>query len=72
MIPDKLFVPQKTEAEKLTSCDSQIESCLKIIRQELTKRKQIARNWEDFINSMITNGLDYFEDDFNTMKGKRK
>lgn len=41
MIPDKLFVPQKTEAEKLQSIDISIESCLKILMQELNKRRKI-------------------------------
>lgn len=42
MIPDKLFVPQKTEAEKLQSIDSSIESCLKILRQEIRKRSELT------------------------------
>jgi len=46
MIPDKLFVPQKTEAEKLASIDSQIESCLKILYQEIEKRAELSKNPE--------------------------
>ena len=39
MIPDKLFVPQKTEEEKLASIDSCIESSLRSLVHDLIKKR---------------------------------
>lgn len=33
----------KTEEEKLRACDSSIESCLKILEQELEKRRRLSK-----------------------------
>lgn len=44
MITEKLFVPSKTDSEKLQSIDSSIESCVKIIRQELIKRAESTQD----------------------------
>jgi hypothetical protein len=54
MIPDKLFVPSKTDSEKIQSLDSCIESCLRMLEQDLQKRKELSPvNWDDYGNFLI-------------------
>lgn len=54
---------------KLERIDSSIESCIKILEQELSKRKVAAPDWEDYTNQML-GSLGIFKDDFNVMKVK--
>jgi hypothetical protein len=42
MIPDKLFVPHKTEPEKLAEIDSCIESAIKILKNEIKRRADLS------------------------------
>jgi hypothetical protein len=60
MIPDKLFVPSKTDSEKLQSLDSCIESCIKIIRQELIKRAESTEDPE--VHMPLANAVDCLND----------
>jgi hypothetical protein len=69
MIPDKLFVPSKTDSEKLQSLDSCIESCLKMLKQDLEKRKSLRPGWDMYINNVL-NDLKIFEGDFEILKDK--
>lgn len=55
---------------KLERIDSSIESCIKILREELNNRKSLPTGWEVYTCHMIES-LDRFEDDFNVMKGKK-
>lgn len=62
MIPDKLFVPQKTEAEKLAEIDSCIESAIKILRNEIKRRAQISTEaHEHYYLSEMDSSLRYIE-----------
>lgn len=57
------------QTPKLDRIDSSIESCIKILEQELSKRKVADPGWEDHISQMLCD-LCTFKDDFNVMKVK--
>jgi hypothetical protein len=59
MIPEKLFVPSKTDSEKIQSINSSIESCVKIIRQELIKRAESTEDTD--IHEAIASGMDHLD-----------
>jgi hypothetical protein len=69
MIPNKLFVPSKTDSEKIQSLDSCIENCLKMIRQDLESRKYLQPGWEIYIDNMLKD-LKVTESDFEILKDK--
>lgn len=50
------------QTPKLERIDSSIESCIKILDQELSKRKVAAPDWEDYTNQML-GALGIFKDD---------
>lgn len=58
------------QTPKLERIDSSIESCIKILEQELIKRADEAPEWDYYIYQM-TADLQSFKDDFNVMKGKK-
>ena len=64
---EKILLPEKTEEEKLRSIDVSIESCLKIIRQELEKRRQLDPGWDDHTDFILTEYLNPLNDEFNKM-----
>jgi hypothetical protein len=70
MIPDKLFVPSKTASEKLQSLDSCIESCLKMLRQDLEKRKSIQPSSDIYIVNTLMDDLGFIIRDFDIVKSK--
>lgn len=55
---------------KLERIDSSIESCIKILEQELNKRK-VEDPTEIVIYSDLRHSLDCFKVDFNIMKNKK-
>jgi hypothetical protein len=69
MIQDKLFVPSKTDSEKLQSLDSCIENCLKMLRQDLEARKALQPGWDIYIDNMLRD-LKTLEGDFEILKDK--
>jgi hypothetical protein len=76
MILDKLFVPSKTDSEKIQSLDSCIENCLKMIRQDLEKRKVFNTGWASQVNYMmsindILDNLKDLKDDFEILINHR-
>lgn len=66
------------QTPKLERIDSSIESCIKILEEELIKRKALPTGWEIHSNlssyliiGSLLEKLDSFKDDFNVMKGKK-
>lgn len=59
-------IATKPELERI---DSSIESCIKIMHQELRKRAKLKPGWEDYINQML-NSLEITRDDFEMMRRK--
>jgi hypothetical protein len=70
MIPDKLFVPSKTDSEKLQSLDSCIESCLKMIAQDLKKRKLLQPSSDIYIVNNMIDDLGSIIKDFEILNDK--
>jgi hypothetical protein len=70
MIQDRLFVPSKTDSEKLQSIDSSIESCLKMLRQDLEKRKSIQPSSDIYIVNTLMDDLGFIIRDFDIVKSK--
>ncbi len=60
-------IATKPELERI---DSSIESCIKILHQELRKRAELQPSWSDYIGHMLIS-LEIYREDFEMMRNKR-
>lgn len=58
------------QTPKLERIDSSIESCIKILEQELVKRADEAPGWSGYTLQLLE-GVQLLKEDFNVMKGKK-